>query len=243
MEVFPRLYMLETNKECKVSDRWCLENGEWHGNWAWRSNPCGRAAADLVNMLRLVGNLFLSSDSRDQWFWVFHPSEKFLVKDLFHLVESKSIGLGETNQTFIWNYWVPREVNISIWRASMDRLPSRANLLNRDLSSSGKKYEAGGELAQRQVHLFVISLRKVASFENKWVAKCFHGVCYVVLWAIWHWRNRILHAFPLDVDSVRQEDIFPSIQWLYLLWISNRCPHTNRQWCGWVSNPQGAEGV
>ncbi|GJV10079.1 putative RNA-directed DNA polymerase, partial [Tanacetum coccineum] len=103
MEVFSRLYMLETNKECKVSDRWCLENGEWHGNWAWRSNPCGRAAADLVNMLRLVGNLFLSPDSRDRWFWVFHPSGKFSVKDLFHL-----------------------------------------------LSSSGKKYGAGGELAQRQ---------------------------------------------------------------------------------------------
>ncbi|GJU70972.1 RNA-directed DNA polymerase, eukaryota, reverse transcriptase zinc-binding domain protein [Tanacetum coccineum] len=131
MEVFPRFYMLETNKECKVSDRWYLENAEWHGNWAWRSNSCGRAAADLVNMIRLVGNLVLSPESRDRWFWVLHPSGKFLVKDLFCLVESKSLVLGETNQNFIWNPWVPRKVNISIWRASMDRLPSRANLLNR----------------------------------------------------------------------------------------------------------------
>ncbi|GKB58952.1 hypothetical protein Tco_0915138, partial [Tanacetum coccineum] len=54
MEAFPRLYMLETDKDYKVSDRWCLENEEWPGNWAWPSNPRGRAAADLVNMLRLV---------------------------------------------------------------------------------------------------------------------------------------------------------------------------------------------
>nr|GEW06514.1 cysteine-rich receptor-like protein kinase [Tanacetum cinerariifolium] len=39
---------------------------EWHGNWAWRSNPSGRVAADLVNMIRLVGDLALSPDSRDR---------------------------------------------------------------------------------------------------------------------------------------------------------------------------------
>ncbi|GJW23898.1 hypothetical protein Tco_0037709 [Tanacetum coccineum] len=132
MEVFPRLYMLETNKECKVSDRWCLENVEWRGDWAWWSNPRGREAVDLVTMIRLVDNLVLFPDSRDRRFWVLRPPRKFLIKDLFCLVESKSIGLGQTNQDFIWNPWVPRKVNIFIWRASMDRLPSRANLFNRD---------------------------------------------------------------------------------------------------------------
>ena len=57
--------MLETNKECKVSDRWCLENREWHGNWVWRSNPRSCAATDLVDTIRLLGNLVLSLDSRD----------------------------------------------------------------------------------------------------------------------------------------------------------------------------------
>ncbi|GJW58352.1 RNA-directed DNA polymerase, eukaryota, reverse transcriptase zinc-binding domain protein [Tanacetum coccineum] len=198
----------------KVSDHWCLENGEWHGNWVWRSNPRGRAAADLVNLLRLVG--------------------------------SKSIGLGESNQNFIWNTWVPRKVNISIWRASMDRLPSRANLLNRGVEIECARcvlcdMENKVKTVKHCTSIRDISLIKGASIENKWVAKCFHEVCYVMLWAIWHWRNRILHASPHDVDSVRQEDIFPSIQRLSLIWISNICSRTNRQWCGWVSNPRGAE--
>ncbi|PWA70309.1 reverse transcriptase zinc-binding domain-containing protein [Artemisia annua] len=102
MENFPPLYMLETNKECKGSDRWCHENEEWH---------------------------VLSPDSRG----VLDPSGKFSVKALSCLVESKSIGVGETNQNFIWNPWVPRKVYVSIWRASMDRLPSRANLLIRSV--------------------------------------------------------------------------------------------------------------
>ncbi|PWA85345.1 hypothetical protein CTI12_AA150170 [Artemisia annua] len=119
MENFSRLYMLETNKECKISDRWCLDNMEWHGNWAWRSNPRGRAATDLVDMIRLVGNLVLNPNSRDRWFWALDPSGKFSVKALACLVKSKSIGVDETNQIFIWNPWVPRKVNISIWRANL----------------------------------------------------------------------------------------------------------------------------
>ncbi|GJW91452.1 RNA-directed DNA polymerase, eukaryota, reverse transcriptase zinc-binding domain protein [Tanacetum coccineum] len=123
----------------------------------------------------------------------------------------------------------------------MDRLPSRANLLNRGVEIScarcvlcdrenevetmkhclclcpkaklvwSKVYSWWRVNSTPGTSIHDISLGKVAPFENKWVAKCFHRVCYIVLWAIWHWRNRILHASPLDVDSVRQEDIFPSI--------------------------------
>ncbi|GKA19575.1 RNA-directed DNA polymerase, eukaryota [Tanacetum coccineum] len=188
------------------------------------------------------------------------PFEKSMIKevssgsqthfwsDIWCKEESKTTGLGETNQNFIWNSWVPRKVNIFIWRASMDRLPSRASLLNRGVEIADARFmlcdmEIEVETAEHCTSIHDISLGKFASIENKWVAKCFHGICYVVLWEIWHWRKRILHASPLDVDSGRQEDIFSSIQRLYLLWISNRCPRTNRQWCGWVSNPRGAEGV
>ncbi|GJV48522.1 RNA-directed DNA polymerase, eukaryota, reverse transcriptase zinc-binding domain protein, partial [Tanacetum coccineum] len=117
----------------------------------------------------------------------------------------------------------------------MDRLPSRANLLNRGVEISCAR------CVLCDMENEVETVEHFASIENKWVAKCFHGVCYVALWAIWHWRNRILHASADDVDSVRQEDIFPSIQRLSLLWISNRCPRTNCQWCEWVLNPRGAE--
>nr|GEU33781.1 DNA helicase [Tanacetum cinerariifolium] len=111
------------------------------------------------------------------------------------------------------------------------------------LSSFGQNIELVEISSMPCTSIRDISLRKVASIENKLVAKCFHMVCYVAFRVLWHWRNEILHASPYDVDSARQKDIFPSIQRLSFSWISNRCSRTNRQWCGWVSNPREAEGV
>ncbi|GKE52061.1 hypothetical protein Tco_1487217, partial [Tanacetum coccineum] len=58
MDLFPRLYALKTNKECKVCDRWCLCNGVWGGIWSWRIPLRGRPIDDLVKMADILGNLF-----------------------------------------------------------------------------------------------------------------------------------------------------------------------------------------
>lgn len=41
-EKFPRLYALETNKKCFISDRWVNKDGIWTGNWEWIREPRGR---------------------------------------------------------------------------------------------------------------------------------------------------------------------------------------------------------
>ncbi|GJT84758.1 hypothetical protein Tco_1066475 [Tanacetum coccineum] len=52
--------------------------------------------------------------------------------------------------------------------------------------------------------------------------KILHEVVSVTVWALWKWRNRIVNATPDTVSSIREEDIFPSIQMLSKLWISAR---------------------
>ncbi|PWA70220.1 hypothetical protein CTI12_AA290670 [Artemisia annua] len=73
--------------------------------------------------------------------------------------------------------------------------------------------------------------------NNKWKNKIFHGVCLVAMWAIWRWRNNIVHAYAEDRPKIRDVDVFPSIQSLSLLWISNRCPRIEFDWSRWVSSP------
>nr|GFC58290.1 RNA-directed DNA polymerase, eukaryota, reverse transcriptase zinc-binding domain protein [Tanacetum cinerariifolium] len=40
---FPRLYALESFKDCKVKDIGLVINEAWVGSWAWRIPPRGRA--------------------------------------------------------------------------------------------------------------------------------------------------------------------------------------------------------
>lgn len=45
--LFPRLYALEINKNCKVSERWCWDNDTWRDVWTWRTRPRGRSESEF----------------------------------------------------------------------------------------------------------------------------------------------------------------------------------------------------
>ncbi|GKF35568.1 hypothetical protein Tco_0112326, partial [Tanacetum coccineum] len=86
MDLFPRLYALKTNKECKVRDRWRLCNGVWGGVWSWRIPLRGRPIDDLVKMVDILGNLFFSSNGVDKWAWSSDVSDSCYLEENMELV-------------------------------------------------------------------------------------------------------------------------------------------------------------
>ncbi|GJS38463.1 RNA-directed DNA polymerase, eukaryota, reverse transcriptase zinc-binding domain protein [Tanacetum coccineum] len=67
----------------------------------------------------------------------------------------------------------------------------------------------------------------------------FHAVCLSLIWFVWKWRNKIMHA-PSDeeVSLALREDIFPAIQRLSLLWTSNRSSKCRATWFHWIRAPK-----
>ncbi|GKC54885.1 RNA-directed DNA polymerase, eukaryota, reverse transcriptase zinc-binding domain protein [Tanacetum coccineum] len=174
-----------------VKDRWGLVNGSWVDLWSWRYPPRGRALDDLASLVSLIGNLVLE-----------------------RLFSINSLGLHH-----VWNYWIPHKVNICVWRASIDRLATRLNLVNRGVSIESAVclfYEACGESVN---HCLLIC------------PKC-------SIWAVWNWRNKLVHAPLDDRAKVREDDIFPSIQRLSKTWISARSNIPSSYWSVWISNPR-----
>ncbi|GJZ68852.1 putative RNA-directed DNA polymerase, eukaryota, reverse transcriptase zinc-binding domain protein [Tanacetum coccineum] len=81
-DALPRIFALETLKDCKEADRWKCSNGTWGGNWSWRLPPRGRAIDDLSSLECLIGDLILHSDGDDNWGWKGDASRIFKVKTL-----------------------------------------------------------------------------------------------------------------------------------------------------------------
>ena len=82
------------------------------------------------------------------------------------------------------------------------------------------------------------TLNRIAlSGRSQGFVKALYGACYVLLWSIWKWRNKLLHASTEEVNSIKHEDIFPSIQRLSLLWLANRSRRDNISWRDWILNP------
>ncbi|GJR82262.1 RNA-directed DNA polymerase, eukaryota [Tanacetum coccineum] len=131
MESFPRLFALETHKDCSISDHWGLNNNEGGWKWAWRFPHRGRANNDLESLISFVGSLNLSVEDRDVWKWALDGSGNFKVCTLSKRIQNLLLANFIVGNHHLWNSLIPRKVNICVWRASLNRLPTRANLSSR----------------------------------------------------------------------------------------------------------------
>ena len=102
---FPRLYALETSKNCFVADRWVLEDGIWHAKWDWRRPPRGRAFGDLESLVSLINGLVLDSHHDDKWVWSLDESGVFSVKSLTRAVQDILFSNNDPEPLFSWNSW------------------------------------------------------------------------------------------------------------------------------------------
>ncbi|GJR66519.1 RNA-directed DNA polymerase, eukaryota [Tanacetum coccineum] len=80
-----------------------------------------------------------------------------------------------------WNSWDPRKVNVCVWRASLDMLSSRVNLIARgvDIPSSLYMYcEAAEESLYHSLSISDIAIGKIGNLGNEILncGSCFLGV-------------------------------------------------------------------
>ncbi|GKC42735.1 hypothetical protein Tco_1060457, partial [Tanacetum coccineum] len=68
MDLFSKLFALDSFQDCKIGQRWGIVDGNWKGLWAWRIPPRGRALDDIASLTFHIGN-FTLSDGDDKWVW------------------------------------------------------------------------------------------------------------------------------------------------------------------------------
>ena len=151
--LFPRIFSLETSKECMVNDRCNNNNGSKSRTWEWR-RPIrgGLEECQLVNLLSLIQDVDVIA-SPDTWECNLDPSKSFTVAALRKKIDYCLLGsIG--NQTR-WNKVLPIKINIHIWRLIQDRLPTRCNLDNRGIDIHSKRCPVCDEGLETTQHLFV----------------------------------------------------------------------------------------
>ncbi|GJZ89143.1 RNA-directed DNA polymerase, eukaryota, reverse transcriptase zinc-binding domain protein [Tanacetum coccineum] len=117
------------------------ETSFWNDIWT----HSGQTTLDEVSGLsRLIGNLVLSSEQQDGWRWKLNPN-----------------GTKVMSYKVYWNRFVPRKVNICIWRAVDDKLLTHANLLIRGLTISSSLCPFCG-LEEESIHHTILSCLAVS---------------------------------------------------------------------------------
>ncbi|GJU48611.1 reverse transcriptase domain, reverse transcriptase zinc-binding domain protein [Tanacetum coccineum] len=99
-----------------------------------RIPPKGRALDDINTLCNSLNVVVLNPNGRDKWSWSYEAPGCLKVNVLTKVIEFNLHGVHILGSHHKWNSWIPKKVNIVAWRASLDRLATRFNLMARDVS-------------------------------------------------------------------------------------------------------------
>ncbi|PWA74209.1 reverse transcriptase domain, Reverse transcriptase zinc-binding domain protein [Artemisia annua] len=104
-----------------IRERW---NDSWNLIWT-RTISRGTTSNQLSTLSSLLDPIILT-EARDEWIWLLDPNFGFTVKKTrIHLDDAL---LPDAYISTRWCRFISKKVNIFVWRALRDRLPTRWNL-------------------------------------------------------------------------------------------------------------------
>ncbi|KAI3721405.1 hypothetical protein L2E82_32415 [Cichorium intybus] len=246
---FPKLYGIESNKNCLVSERITVTDG-WNTVFGWKRCPRrGGKSKELEGLLQVIVSVNLAS-SPDKWIWKEDASGLFSVSSLRRFMENQLV-TDDDSWKFSWVNWVPLKVNCFVWRLLQDRLPVAVKLVERgvnlisdicplcksDIETVNHVFfecSVAKHVWQRFVSWWKLSmilpcsrdsLREilVSSLGDKKKEKLRKALLFAVLWCVWKARNdsifRCRNASPFKMA----DDIMLSA----FNWIKFRSPFSN----------------
>ncbi|GKB66637.1 RNA-directed DNA polymerase, eukaryota, reverse transcriptase zinc-binding domain protein [Tanacetum coccineum] len=250
--MFPRIYNLETVKDCSIASRLNLQDL----TSVLRRHPRGGVESVQFDGLKAaIGNITLS-EHRDSWYWSLGGTNGFSVASIRSLVDSHILNAG--NEATHWNRSLPIKVNVFLWRLMLNRLPSRVNLDKRNIEVSSLLCPSCLDDLETVNHTFFNCemAKDLWSLLAKWwdvdIPVCgnilewydwlpnvhispkarlgLEGVGGTLLWCIWNYRNSLIFSSSL----LKKANIWDSIVAQSFLWFSSRNPNCNLSWIGWL---------
>ncbi|PWA80722.1 RNA-directed DNA polymerase, eukaryota [Artemisia annua] len=254
-DVCPRLFRLEVNKRCKVSERLINSVSGLHYEWKWKKTGfSGEEHAEWQVLIALVGSVVLT-DSTDKWTWVGSGNGSFSVGDVRKMLQT-DLDFSQSS-VFEWCKWIPKKCNIFGWRAEMGRIPTAAALSRRNIHIPDVSCPLCGDADETVDHLFsgcIVSsvlwhristwckIQNLFAFSFKDLLEAhnyvgltgkskdiFYGIVIIGCWSIWKARNNL----KFQQKKVKMDDIFSEVKVLGFLWAKNRAKLASLSWDNW----------
>lgn len=251
---FQRAYTLDPNRNATVEER-CKERGR---NWIWyREIRQGRSKDEVERLLQITSEVTLT-DKEDRWLCKGGPKDKFTVAWMKAEAGKSNHAINGKNR---WSNWVPKRVNILIWRILKNRIPVKATLMEMGIPNISPSCDRCNDEVESVFHVFweCRIARAIWAEVRKWwslsdwsptnmeevvdgleaqgrdikVQRALRLIGFAVLYTLWLNRNEgIFHNNPISVETS-----FVRIQKDSLLWIDSRASKICVDRSIWLSNP------
>ncbi|XP_024634718.1 uncharacterized protein [Medicago truncatula] len=99
---------------------------------------------------------YLQDFVSDRWVWLPDPLVGYSVRGSYHMLTSSDVPLRDPASSLIWHSQVPLKVSLFAWRLLRDRLPTKANLVQRRvLDSEASLCVSDCGMSETAQHLFL----------------------------------------------------------------------------------------
>ncbi|GKB22366.1 EXORDIUM-like protein, partial [Tanacetum coccineum] len=213
---------------------------------------------EVLELVNLLSSLHLSND-QDTWECTFSDNRCFSVKSMRILITKHIHPLDP--QPFRWNKALPLKINISSWRISHNRLPTRFNLDRRGIDLHSTRCPVCDEDIETEEHLFssffiaidawakvlvwwnipnmiISSLMDAVNLADRVAIPTNHRAAFDVvvqttLWILWRFRNETCFSSKRPSKQLILNDIKLSS----FNSISCRLRKVHLNWIHWFDNP------
>ncbi|KAL4580506.1 hypothetical protein LXL04_016702 [Taraxacum kok-saghyz] len=237
---FPRLFVLDPCAEVSVAQRNSIDKIR---DAFVREPRSGVPMTQWDELQSLICEVELL-DCPDRVVWELEPTGAFSVASVRHFLDN--VNLGDSGVETRWNNFVPKKLNVLLWRIARDRIPTRLNLYDRGVDldtllcpvfrtigeSSSRLFSLCPELAplwSRIAGWWAVGIPSPMSIASLvgWAdvvalsvdsKKTFDAVVILTFWIIWCYRNKLLFG----TVKPKKEDLFDDIRLLSYFWINNR---------------------
>jgi hypothetical protein len=104
----------------------------------------------------LLNNIVLQENIQDQWRWLLDPIHGYTVKGTYCFLTNSAVQVSTGAGLDVWHKCVPCKVSVFAWRLLQDRVPTRANLVRRQVLQTADILCAGGcGIPETVDHLFI----------------------------------------------------------------------------------------
>ncbi|GJS67185.1 RNA-directed DNA polymerase, eukaryota [Tanacetum coccineum] len=252
--LFPRLFALEVDKEASVASKMGSSSVADSFRRQIRDGSERQQWSDLSVLLQPV----ILSSSIDRWFCDLNGDGVFRVRDV--RISIDDLLLPSSGRPTRWVKFIPIKTNIFIWRARLDRIPTRCNLAIRGVALDSSLCPLCGLVPEDVAHVLFrceVSqhiLRKICRWwdlvwfdvlnfsewdgwlDSVWLPfklkLLLEDVFCAAWWHIWVFRNRSI----FDVIPPRRSTLFDDIVAWCFSWCGSRC-NISISWDCWLKTP------
>ncbi|KAF1889390.1 hypothetical protein Lal_00024715 [Lupinus albus] len=122
---------LDTDANISSLGEW--RNGVWCWNLQWRRSLFICEQGEVEALLKILEDARLRQEHNDGWLWIHDKEGHYSVRNAYQvLLKAENNGDNEFFKS-MWRCNVPTKMRCFVWRMSFDGVPTRLNLVRREV--------------------------------------------------------------------------------------------------------------